>query len=52
MTKEEKETLKKGYYFKIGQLLQMKNINNPIDMKKVLLEIIDILDKIIVLDTK
>lgn len=50
MNKEEKETLKHGYWLDL--ILKLKNLksHNAKDLKKVLLECVDILDKIIKLE--
>ena len=50
--KEEKETLKYGYWLDL--ILKLKNLksHNAKDLKKVLLECVDILDKIIELESE
>lgn len=50
MNKEEKEILLNGYVLKIGKMLQMANVDNFEELKKELLEVIDVLDKIIILE--
>lgn len=47
MNKEDNETLKKGYWLDL--ILKLKDLksNNAKDLKKTLLECVDILDKIL-----
>lgn len=50
MNKEYNETLKKGYWLDL--ILKLKDLksNNAKDLKKTLLECVDILDKVIKLE--
>ena len=50
MNKEERETLKRGYWFDL--ILKLKDLksDNAKDLKKTLSECVDILDKIIKLE--
>lgn len=50
MNKEDNETLKKGYWLDL--ILKLKDLksNNAKDLKKTLLECVDILDKVIKLE--
>lgn len=50
MNKEDKQTLKKGYWLDL--ILKLKDLksNNAKDLKKTLLECVDILDKVIKLE--
>lgn len=52
MNKEERETLKRGHWLDL--ILKLKDLksDNAKDLKKVLLECVDILDKIIELESE
>ena len=50
MNKEDKQTLEKGYWLDLILKLKYLKSDNAKDLKKTLLECVDILDKIIELE--